>query len=231
MDERVEYEYLHPAEFDARVAAAPVAYQPIGAMEWHAKHLPFGLDGLKALEVCRLAARRFGGVVMPPFHLGIHPPFRMKPFHRNHNLYVGEAAFKQLMTEICDELEAAGFRVIVLFTGHHPRVQGKFLEELAQERIYRRHGRVEILVPDEAAVAEAVGSRIDHAGTWETSLAMALFPELVHLDRLDDLAGITAGDDPRQTASRELGERGVEELLKRLGEQVAEALAETRGRP
>ena len=62
----VDYDQILPAEFDARVHEMPVVYQPIGCMEWHGKHLPLGLDGLKAHEICRIAAERAGGIVMPP---------------------------------------------------------------------------------------------------------------------------------------------------------------------
>jgi creatinine amidohydrolase len=220
MSTMVDYEQMHPAEFDARVAAAPVVYQPIGCMEWHGKHLPLGLDGLKAHEICRRAARQVGGVVMPPWHLGIHPTFVMKPFHRTHNLYITRELLGSLVRESVEQFQGVGFKVVVLLTGHFPKVQGRFLRELAAELEFYKHHRIAILTPDEDIAAEAVGQKVDHAGTWETSMMMELFPDQVHMDRLDTLDGVGSELDPRESATREIGRAGSDAWVKLICEQV-----------
>ena len=47
------------------MAEAPVAWVPLGALEFHAQHLPFGTDGFTAQAVVERAARQVGGVVLP----------------------------------------------------------------------------------------------------------------------------------------------------------------------
>ncbi len=225
-DKVVEYEYLLPAEFDRRKAEHPVVYQPIGCMEWHGKHLPLGLDGLKAFAICKRTALAYGGIVMPTIHWGIHGPFRMLPVHQSHNLYLDENVFGSLMTEVCDQLEAVGFRVVVLLTGHYPKLQGKFLNQLAEQQTLRHHQKIKILVPDEDEVAAALGQEGDHAGTWETSLLMELYPDLVKMERLDDLVGIISKTDPRVASSRELGSRACEWYVHHIGKQIQGALAD-----
>jgi creatinine amidohydrolase/Fe(II)-dependent formamide hydrolase-like protein len=93
----------------------------------------------------------------------------------------------------------------------------------------------------------------DHAAKYETSIALALAPEWVRLDRLTpgrDAAQVTTpetprhdgrqyepsdplyaiwGADPRSEASAEIGRQLVEEITHRLVEQVREALAAERG--
>src|SRR5258706_2962640 len=59
------YTELRPTELEAIVAAAPVAYVPWGALEWHGPHLPFGLDGFTAEAVAERAVRRTGGGLLP----------------------------------------------------------------------------------------------------------------------------------------------------------------------
>lgn len=44
MTEKVLYEELCPAEFQERLQACPVAYLPLGTLEWHGPHLPLGAD-------------------------------------------------------------------------------------------------------------------------------------------------------------------------------------------
>jgi len=68
--ETVFYEELRPDEFLERVRRCPIAYLPLGTLEWHGRHLPLGADGLQARGVFELLARRVGGVVMPMLFLG-----------------------------------------------------------------------------------------------------------------------------------------------------------------
>ena len=46
MTEKVLYEELCPAEFQDRLQACPVAYLPLGTLEWPGPHLPLGADGI-----------------------------------------------------------------------------------------------------------------------------------------------------------------------------------------
>ena len=52
----VRYERLRPAQIVARREACPVAYLPIGTIEWHGEHNPVGLDTLKIHRLARTAA-------------------------------------------------------------------------------------------------------------------------------------------------------------------------------
>ena len=61
----VRYEEMLPHETVAARTAKPVAYLPLGILEWHGEHCAVGLDGVKAHELCIRAARRGGGVCMP----------------------------------------------------------------------------------------------------------------------------------------------------------------------
>ena len=220
----VDYDRLLPAEFDVRVREAPVVYQPVGCMEWHGKHLPLGLDGLKAHEICRASARLAGGVVMPPFHLGIHPPFDMQPYHRTHNLYISRDLFERWVRESVEQFQAVGFRVAALVTGHFPTVQGEFLRELSSQITWQKHGRIAVIAPDEDDAAQAVlGQPVDHAAKWETSMMMQLHPDLVHMDRLDTLDGIY-GEDPRNSASPDIGRAGRDAFVKVVVDAVNAAL-------
>ena len=47
------------------MARAPVAWVPLGALEYHADHLPNGTDGITGQGLLVAAAERLGGVVLP----------------------------------------------------------------------------------------------------------------------------------------------------------------------
>ena len=60
------YERLRPAELRALAEAAPLAYVPLGPLEFHGEHLPTGVDLFEAHGLCLRAASQSGGVVLPP---------------------------------------------------------------------------------------------------------------------------------------------------------------------
>ena len=69
----MNYEGSLPKEFGEELSRAPVAYLPWCALEWHGRHLPLGLDSLKAHSLCEMVADRAGGIVVPPCGAGSAP--------------------------------------------------------------------------------------------------------------------------------------------------------------
>ena len=55
----VQYEEMLPDEFRAALAAFPVAYVPFGSLEWHGRHLPYGVEPPAQCED-RIAPAAFG---------------------------------------------------------------------------------------------------------------------------------------------------------------------------
>jgi creatinine amidohydrolase len=175
----VQYELLLPFQLREIVEKRPVAYMPLGTYEWHCEHLPVGLDALTA----------HGGVVLPFLHYGTggghggYPWTMMMP---------GEQEIEAQLGFTLGKLNGFGFRCAVLFSGHFPPEQLAMIDRLAAK----------FTTDDFKVVATAV-NRIegldiapDHAGRFETTLLAAMWPELVHLDRLPSLqsAPLPPGD-------------------------------------
>ena len=57
----VRYSELRPAEFRTRLAERPLAYLPLGTLEWHGEHLPLGADSIQSEGLMIECARRLGG--------------------------------------------------------------------------------------------------------------------------------------------------------------------------
>src|SRR5947207_13170031 len=68
VETKVEYELMTPDEVIAAREKTPVAFVPVGPIEWHGPHLPLGTDGLHARGVAVRAARIVGGVVLPTLY-------------------------------------------------------------------------------------------------------------------------------------------------------------------
>src|SRR5438445_622247 len=61
----VEYELMRPPEIAQARARLPLAFIPIGPLEWHGPHLPMGMDGLHAHPVATDRPTTCGGCSGP----------------------------------------------------------------------------------------------------------------------------------------------------------------------
>lgn len=195
---QVQAEYLAPAELDAALAAAPVAYLPLGSLEFHSSHLPIGLDALNAHGVCVLAAERIGGIVLPPVYQGTGGGHSDYPW----TIMMASAdGIRSHLAQTLRRLEAFGIRLAVLFTGHFADEQLAMIDEIAGD--WRGSaGHTMDVIATGVNRSHATPIAPDHAGVFETSLLHSLWPELVHLERLPSLAdhpSIDPGGDDQGT--------------------------------
>jgi len=242
-------ELMHPDDLERVLTEAPVVFVPLGTFEHHGWHLPVCFDAIKAHALCERTAARTGGVVMPAYYFGTgggHVGYKW-------TLILPEATVVPLIEHMLDHLARQGFKVIVLLSGHYPGEQTDMVHRLAREAQQRHPAArfIGLVEPEISSPAPGDKAARDHAAKYETSIALALNPGWVKLDRL--VAGRKAADvtlaqtpikdapthdpahplyaiygqDPRTTASVELGEQLVEEIVTRLAEMVQAALTAT----
>ncbi len=224
------YEWLYGDELFELIAEQPVAWLPLGILEKHGGHLPWGLDGLKAHAVCMRLAAELGGVVLPANHqAGIHGDCREADdaeFRRRHAqvgaLLYREQTLRTFLAETFDGLANLGLQVIVAYTGHYPAVQTRILQEAAEA--FSQTGRARVI----AFWEELACGGGDHAGKWETSIYLALDPDAVRLAAIRDestgQAGYYRGEDVSSHTSREFGEDALAQVGSYLTRAVAQAL-------
>jgi len=244
MDEKVLYAELTPPEFEERLRAAPVAYLPLGTLEWHGRHLPLGSDGLQSQGFFVELARRAGGIVLPMLFVG---PDRVKevdgkefygmdtaktngqdgePLQLPGSAYwVPDDLFLGLLEAILKQLRRAGFRVVVAH-GHGPST-GRFRDHIGE---WSERFGLKLFYCWRDDESDGLGIQTDHAGANETSLVMALRPELVQMDNLpkdpERWPVSVGGKDPRLHASAERGRRAIEMQAERMAGLIRAALAE-----
>ncbi len=249
MSEKVLYEELTPTEFRERLAEAPVAYLPLGTIEWHGEHLPLGSDGLQSKEFFIMLAREAGGIVYPMLFMG---PDRKKIINEEElygmDIYMGEEAsknaypsqkldgssywisqedFKAMMEAILKQVSRSGFKVLVAH-GHGPSTG--FVRDHTEE--WEEKYGLKILHCWGYRDKEGMGIMVDHAAMNETSLVMALRPELVKMEYLPaDTSkwpvGV-GGKDPRLWASPEKGNEILAIQKERMVKLIVETLAGVR---
>jgi creatinine amidohydrolase/Fe(II)-dependent formamide hydrolase-like protein len=68
--EEIRFDRMTSLQVVARRTACSLAYLPVGSLEWHGPHMPFGTDYMTVGYLAEEAARRFGGVAFPPMYYG-----------------------------------------------------------------------------------------------------------------------------------------------------------------
>ncbi|MDO8585757.1 MAG: creatininase family protein [Armatimonadota bacterium] len=241
MSEKLMYEELTPKEFLARLQGAPIAYLPLGTLEWHGAHLPLGSDGIQSQGFFVKLAERVGGIVLPMLFVGPDrykivdgkELFGMDICKSKYGSYpdqqlpgsaywVGQNFFTQLLRHILARLRRAGFRIVVAH-GHGPSTN------VFRDNIEKWSRELDLKLFDcrRDDESDGLGIQTDHAGANETSLVMALRPDLVRMENLPtdrDVFPLAVGHlDPRTHASPELGRRAIDMQLERMAGILTEA--------
>lgn len=225
----MHYEELLPAEFNEILQTTPVAYLPWGALEWHGHHMALGNDGLKAHGILSRIADEAGGVVLPPVWCGFdtlkldsHGQFPLTLEFRRQTVM-------QLLTEYLEQLSDIGFKLVVVLSGHYgPPHIAALVEAANLFTIWRKERQTRVWIIPEYDLVTDLNYRGDHAAKWETAILMYLRPDLVDISRLDDSTagenGGILGEDPRSSATPELGAYIVSAIVQRLANRVQKYL-------
>jgi creatinine amidohydrolase len=226
---KVKYEEMLPHEFEEALRLFPVAYVPVGSLEWHGRHMALGNDCLKAYGILLVTAEKYGGVVVPPTYWGHMKTYGKPCSHPG----IPPEIVDELFTAIYKGLVATGFKVVIGVTGHDVDEQLFSLQKAAAS-ITVEHTSVGFAMK-EGDLYDLDDEKMDHAGYWETSILLYLRPELVDLLYIQhedlttkeghDAAGIL-GRDPRTDASRELGVKFVTRMSDNIGKKAKELLAQ-----
>lgn len=167
--------YLRPGQIKERLARTPVIYIPVGPVEWHGLHMPFGTDPLTAQTVALAACRITGGVVWPTLFFGsasLRTPQqaeRLFGFEKGRHVwsvdfpanilpsaYTPAEILALIARETIREASAMGARMIVLLSGHAAGNHVAALQRVATE------------------VTADTGLLVYYRGAWEKE---PLFPE------------------------------------------------------
>jgi creatinine amidohydrolase len=199
----VRFELLRPAEIIAERERFPVVFQPVGPLEWHGPHLPYGVDALHAETVAHRTAEAMGGVVMPTLYWGAErerTPESLKalgfngdewivgmdfPANSMTSLYTMEDVFALVIRAQLDLLVAQGYKLIVIVNGHGAPNHMAALVRLAKEYTALTSAKVLFTIAFDPRPDGTYS--IGHADALETSLTMAIHPETVDLNSLPPL--------------------------------------------
>lgn len=197
MKDTVYLSELSWPEAEARIASGTPLFLPVGATEQHGRHMALNVDVVIPTAIAERAAQRVGGLVVPTIPYGNRSQPRSgggRQFPGTLNLTAH--TFSLVVRDVLMELFRQKARKIVVVNGHYeniwPAVEGI---ELALDAIGRdrcdglnilRIDHWELIRPETLALVFPdgyPGIELEHASVIETSMMLALRPELVDLSR------------------------------------------------
>ncbi|WP_376987499.1 creatininase family protein [Bosea sp. R86505] len=183
-------------ELRAKAAADAIVVLPVASVEQHGPHLPVGVDTILCERICKAAAERVDGnevVVAPTVWCGMA---------EHHMAFGGTFTFdiptyRAVLLCLLKNLERHGFRRVVIVNGHSGNTSAlmAFLPDFACETKLRVRAAMYFSAADRAVMSVLEDATGTHANEFETSMMMALAPELVRDDRLRDAFG---GQEPER---------------------------------
>ncbi len=210
---RIKYEELRPHELEAVIREAPLVYFPVGSMEYHGLHLPFGFDTMHAYELCLHAAQQTGGVVLPPTYWGTEGHVDWPG-----SVLVSNGTFAGIVSDVLARLDRLGFRLIVICTGHYPDVQGALIAAVINA--YTATHREPTIILLDPFNTHPTDPRGEHAGIVETSAMLHLRPDLVDMDKLEQPGALDGISKDCVDATVEYGQRRFSEVLNEIVKTV-----------
>lgn len=178
-----------------RVAPGAVAVLPVAAIEQHGPHLPVFTD----LLICEMVARSAVESLAEADRVVLTPALCFGNSH-HHNPFPGvlsltSSTFIAAVTDVLESLIRSGFRKLMVFNGHGGNISS--MEVVALDLVNRLGHPVSVATVNYWDIARATltgeGLIADsllpgHAGHFETSMVMAIRPDLVDHDALRQLA-------------------------------------------
>jgi creatinine amidohydrolase len=158
-----------------------------GATEQHGPHMPLATDALLGDHLARMVAESLDAFVAPTVRIGCSDHHLEFPG----TLSLSDKTFHGIVADIVRSLARGGFARVVLLPTHGgnfgplatalelldppPGIDVRALTDLGALFTIAQLGADEHGVP--------LGEGGVHAGEWETSMLLAIHPELVHSDR------------------------------------------------
>ncbi|MDQ0392788.1 creatininase [Labrys monachus] len=182
-------------EFARRIAEGAPVFLPLGSTEQHGRHMAMNVDVVLPTAVCERVALKVGGLVAPAIAYGNRSQPRTgggPAFPGTLNL--AAATLSAVIRDVLLDLFRHDVRRIVVVNGHYeniwPAVEGieLMLDAVGRERsdglVVLRIDHWDMVRPETIARIFPdgyPGIELEHASVIETSMMLALRPDLVDL--------------------------------------------------
>lgn len=232
-------------EVEAAIKEFPVAILPMGATEQHGHHLPLGVDIYLAEGVSRKLSEKTGALLLPTQPFGYSWVWRDIPGTVSLQQHHVEAVIK----DVAHSVARYGVKMLVLVNGHDANnasmkyATRELADELDIPVIYLFYPNLNKII--EELCDSPTWHGMVHACEFETSLMLALKPELVDMSKavreypdkpkLYGKSSISLGDLSKSgvygdatKATQEKGEKMLSYFVNEMEQILLEAYEETK---
>jgi len=170
-------------EVKTAIEEFPVAILPMGATEQHGHHLPLGVDIFLAEGLSRKLSEKTGALLLPSQPFGYSWVWRDIPGTVSLQQHHVEAVIK----DVAHSVARYGIKMLVLVNGHDANnasmkyATRELADELDIPIIYLFYPNLETIMKEHCQSPTWHG--MIHACEFETSLMMALKPEMVDMSK------------------------------------------------
>jgi creatinine amidohydrolase len=233
----VDWDRLPAAALRDLAARDAIVLLPVASTEQHGPHLPTGVDVMLCGEVCRRAARELGAKGVP----AVVAPVLWPGLAEHHVAFGGTftlsvATWHAVLEDLCRSILRAGFKRILIVNGHGGNIAAlnalnveltrALAAPIASTTYFALATGMDAILEDQPGVM--------HACEAETSMMMALAPDLVDTTRFaeatgapgDARAGPFGGAILRWQSFKELTASGVRGDARRASAEKGEKLFE-----
>ena len=143
---------------------------PLGSMEQHGPHLPISTDTIIAEYLANQLTKKISSYVLPGIPYGVS--FEHRPFF---NISISNDVLSELLSQICISLGENGFNQIIILNGHRGNMG---VLQYIPQIVERNNPKMNVFGINYWHLIER---EFDHGGFVETSLMLAIEPELVQM--------------------------------------------------
>ncbi len=171
-------------DVDRATGSTSTLLVPVGATEQHGHHLPLGVDTLMPEAIAERIAERVPALVAPSIPYGVSSHHTFKPG----TFTVGSETFRSYVRDVAASAADWGIESVLLLNGHY-LAQDPELEVVVRD-LRIDHDLDAFHVPlvnvfSDAAARVRDSTTTFHASEFETSLMLALYPDLVRMDEAE----------------------------------------------
>ena len=201
MQQEIDWSNMTAAEVGALADEETIVILPVASTEQHGPHLPTGCDAILTAEIARRVALKVreqrAVLVAPTVWVGLA---------RHHVAFGGTfsisfATYHALLRDVVRSIRDAGFSRILIVNGHGGNIAALSVltDELAHELGVRLAATTYPMLASHAGDIEPIledQAQLQHACEAETSMMLAIRPELVREDKLAEAhqPGYVKGD-------------------------------------
>lgn len=218
--------------YERRTFKFDKAILAVGATEYHGDHLPYGTDTIVARRLAEEVAKRINGLlVLPPIPYGMSLHYAKFPIA----ITLTSETLTKVLNDVFASLLKHGIRKLLIINGHDGNIAPI---EVATREFKVEHPEMNLCVLETWWITAEellpkgtfeVWDGLGHAGEGETSIMLAMNPELVDMKHakgvvpelpshvqikwtFEELTPYGATGDPSK-ATREKGEKMMKALI------------------